>query len=160
SKAMRTSPLMAMRPLEAVRPEPRARARTAVIAGLFLAVGIAGMVAAVLSHQLLLAIPSAALTVIGMVVVLRLLAAPMIAGLAGLVPGGWLPFRLAARTASKRPGRTGTTRIGMVSGVSIVSTMMVGAALAQGSISAEMDTQRPVDMFVTGEESQAIDPAD
>ncbi len=160
SKAMRTSPLMAMRPLEAVRPEPRARARTAVIAGLFLAVGIAGMVAAVLSHQLLLAIPSAALTVIGMVVVLRLLAAPMIAGLAGLVPGGWLPFRLAALNASKHPGRTATTTIGMVIGVSIVSTMMVGAALAQGSISAEMDTQRPVDMFVTGEESQAIDPAD
>src|SRR5699024_5001249 len=45
-KAMRTSPLMAMRPLEAVRPEPRARARTAVIGGLLLAVGIAGMVAA------------------------------------------------------------------------------------------------------------------
>src|SRR5699024_4472739 len=140
-KAMRTSPLMAMRPLEAVRPEPRARARTAVIGGLLLAVGIAGMVAAVLAHQLLLAIPSAAVTVIGMVVVLRLLAAPMIAGLAGLVPGGWLAFR-----------RTAPTTIGMVIDVCIVSTMMVRAVLAQRSISAAMVTLRPVYMFVTGEE--------
>src|SRR5699024_11256691 len=43
---------------------------------------------------------------------------------------------------------------------SLVVTTMVGAAPAQGSVSAEMDTQRPVDMFVTGEASQAIAPAD
>lgn len=159
-KAMRTSPLMAMRPLEAVAPEPRSRMWTTAIGTVLLVAGIAGMAAAVSAAQLLIAIPAAAVTAIGLIILLRVTAAPMIAGLAGLVPGRWLPFRLAALNSRKHPGRTATTTIGMVIGVTIVTTMMVGAALAQGSVTREIDTQRPVDMFVGSEEQRPLDPAE
>src|SRR5699024_5763042 len=42
----------------------------------------------------------------------------------------------------------------------IVTTMMVGAALAQGSVTREIDTQRPVDMFVASEQQRSLDPAE
>ncbi|MDX2356729.1 ABC transporter permease [Dietzia sp. PP-33] len=158
-KAMRTPPLMAMRPLEAVAPDPRARVWTLIVGTLFFVGGLAGMVVALLVSRMLIAIPAAAVTAIGLIVLLRLAAAPMIAGLAGLVPGDWVPFRLAALNSRKHPGRTATTTIGMVIGVTVVTTMMVGAALAQGSISKEIDAQRPVDMFVMNQESSPIDPA-
>lgn len=159
-KAMRTSPLMAMRPLEAVSPEPRSRMWTTILGSALFLGGIAGMAVAVAAARMIIAIPAAAVTAIGLIVLLRVTAAPMIAGLAGMVPGRWLPFRLAALNSRKHPGRTATTTIGMVIGVSIVTTMMVGAALAQGSISREIDAQRPIDMFVTSEESQIFEPAE
>lgn len=159
-KAMRTSPLMAMRPLEAVGPAPRARVWTTIIGTLFLAGGIAGMVYAVMAARMLIAVPTAAVTAIGLVILLRVAAAPMIAGLAGLVPDRWLPFRLAALNSRRHPGRTATTTIGMVIGVTTVTTMMVGASLAQGSISKEIDAQRPVDMFVMSDEPRPLDPVE
>ncbi|MGX1858947.1 ABC transporter permease [Dietzia sp. NPDC055340] len=159
-KATRTSPLMAMRPLEAVAPAPRSRMWTTMLGTALVVGGIAGMVVAVMAARMVIAIPAAAVTAIGLIVLLRMTAAPMIAGLAGIVPGGWLPFRLAALNSRRHPGRTATTTIGMVIGVTIVTTMMVGAALAQGSITREINAQRPIDMFVTSEQQHPLDPTE
>src|SRR5690606_22420607 len=125
-KATRTSPLMAMRPLEAVAPAPRSRMWTTMLGTALVVGGTAGMVVAVMAARMVIAIPAAAVTAIGLIVLLRVTAAPIIAGLAGIVPGGWLPFRLAALNSRRHPGRTATTTIGMVIGVTIVTTMMVG----------------------------------
>ncbi|MEN0070895.1 MAG: FtsX-like permease family protein [Propionicimonas sp.] len=144
-----------VRPLEALQPEPasdeRRRAGAArgavcgvlVVAGLALALGWLG------SEQALpLAVAGSALMALGVLFGSVLFVPAVLRGLAAVV--GWfgVTARLAGQNAVRNPRRAAATATALMVAVGLIVTLQVGTATVSGTVLAEIDRTRPVDLAV------------
>lgn len=152
--ATRVAPLQALR---SVAAPPRGgfgvRGVLGVIgAGVGLALMIGGAVLAG-SHPLpgiLLAVLGGLLSFGGMLLALVVLTRPL-ALLLGRVAGriGGLPARIAAANIARSPGRSAATVAALLIGTTLMTMMAVGARTTEASLTAELDSNRPIDLVVS-----------
>jgi putative ABC transport system permease protein len=140
--------------LAAMRPETAARRRRVslfrVAGGLLLLVaGIGGLALAVSDRNLVPALGGGTLVMLGV-----LLAGPVIVPLAARLFG--LPLRalgptgrLAVGNAVRNPGRAAATSTALLVGVCLVTTMSVGAAIANTTTARAASQEYPLDLAVT-----------
>lgn len=148
-RATRVAPLAALRPMDA----PLLRSRAGLFrrfAGVLLLIPSAlvlGLGAA--SGQLLLALPGGLASFVAVVLLARWLVPPVV-HLAGRLtgPAGGVPGRLAAANSIRNPQRTAATATALIIGVTLTTTMVVGAASAQATSSSLLDEHFPTDLAV------------
>lgn len=161
--ATRVAPLAALRPADG----PDLRHRTSwVRVGLAAGFVVVGALVLALGVRLgsdgdlygpLLAAAGAGVTFVG-VLVGAVLVVPRVVGgsgrlLARLVPGdAGAAVGLAAANGVRNPRRTTSTAAALLIGVTLVSTVAVGAATTQASLLRVFDAQWPVDVAVGGSE--------
>jgi putative ABC transport system permease protein len=159
--ATRVSPLAALRPADG--PDLRRRAswlRATLAIGLLAlgALGLAGGLAISGSGEPLGALVAAlggGVSFVGVLVGALFVVPSMVTGagalLARLVPGdAGAAVRLAAVNGVRNPRRTTSTAAALLIGVTLVSTVAVGAATTQTSLLRLFDRQWPVDVSVGG----------
>lgn len=148
-RAGRVSPLAALRPVEAVPETARASALRVVLGTLMVLLGGAGTVAGAWTGQVVLALPTALLAFVGVLVLGRLLLPAVASLLGGAVravagPAG----ALAAASVGRNPRRTAATAGAVVIGVTLAVTAAVGASSLRATAEAELAAFTPVDSTV------------
>ena len=78
---------------------------------------------------------------------------PAIVGVLGRILPGGVPSRLAAANAIRHKSRTTTTATALLIGITLVTTVLTGHAVAQRSVLDDLDRSMPVDITV----SQQVD---
>lgn len=78
---------------------------------------------------------------------------PAIVGVLGRILPGGVPSRLAAANAIRHKSRTTTTATALLIGITLVTTVLTGHAVAQKSVLDDLDRSMPVDITV----SQQVD---
>ena len=78
---------------------------------------------------------------------------PAIVGVLGRILPGGAPSRLAAANAIRHKSRTTTTATALLIGITLVTTVLTGHAVAQKSVLDDLDRSMPVDITV----SQQVD---
>ncbi|WP_336923032.1 ABC transporter permease [Aquipuribacter sp. SD81] len=152
-RARDVSPLVALRPVEAVPDTLRvSRVRRAVGVLLVLAGAVGVVVGAGTgtgSERVLVAMPSAFVSFVGVLVlataVLPRVAAVLASALRALGPAG----DLAAASAGRNPRRTAATGSAVLIGVTLAVTAAVGAASLRATSTAVVGGYVPVDVTVT-----------
>ncbi|WP_125610769.1 FtsX-like permease family protein [Specibacter cremeus] len=148
--ATAVAPLAALRPADelSVRSK-RGRARLALGIALLL-LGGAGLVYAGLAANLVVAVPSGAMSFVGLILAATLFV-PRLVGAAGRLaaPAG-VPGKMAAVNAVRNPRRTTATASALIIGVTLVTMMMAGAATARTALNSSLDNHFPVDVSVHG----------
>ncbi len=152
-RAGQVSPLAALRPVEAVAETARTSVLRTVLGALMVLVGGAGTVVGALAGQVVLALPTAVLAFVGVLVLGRLLlpAAARLLALGARAAGG-PAGALAAASVGRHPRRTAATAGAVLIGVTLAVTAAVGAASLQATSAAELDAYTPVDVTVTAED--------
>lgn len=159
--ATRVAPLAALRPVDGPDLRRRASWLRIVLAVGFLAVGGATLAFGLAlsgsgdAYGTLVAAAGAGLTFIGVMIGALFVVPPIVSGagrlLARLVPGdGGAAVRLAAVNGVRNPRRTTSTAAALLIGVTLVSTVAVGAATTQASLLRLFDQEWPVDVSVGG----------
>lgn len=147
-RATAVSPIAALRPVDAVPEERRiSRARTIFGWGSF-GVGVGLTTLGALVHEALVATGGAMLTALGVTALTPLLAPRGVQRLARLSAklGTGVTGELVAENARQVPRRISATTLGLMVGVTLVTTLVVGAATAQGSLQTELDDRYPLDV--------------
>ncbi|GAA1141659.1 FtsX-like permease family protein [Nesterenkonia lutea] len=160
-KAGRVSPMAALRPA-GLGPATQRVSMTRLIIGAVLMLGGFGAVigatrwaASGEQYSLpapMLGVAGAILGFSGVLVLARLVVPPLVARggrLLGLLPGLRVNARLAGQNARQVPGRTTATASALLVGVTLVGTMMVGAATAQTVLYDELAESYPVEASVS-----------
>lgn len=150
-RATRVLPVAAMRPVDAAPAASRAGAVRLVIAAVLIAGGSALLVAGALGAGLGAGLPGGVVCFVGVLLASSLLVPLAVRGVGKLVGFTGVPGRLAAANAVRNPGRTATTAAALLIGVTLVSTVMVGATSVRGSLESEVDAKRPVDLIVSAD---------
>lgn len=153
-RATTVTPMAALRPVD-VEPVRRRVSWLRLSVGVLLtAGGFAATFLGGMRHEMLPAAGGAIAGFLGVLVLGRLFIPPMVRGLGLLLAGpgrfsrrGALP-RLVAQNARQVPGRTTATTSALLIGVTLVSTMTIGAASAQASLEQELAQRLPLDMAV------------
>src|SRR5690606_12096362 len=150
-------------PIEALRPADVAPARSrfpwvrAILGGLLGAAGLAGCLAAVALHSVLIGIVGCFALFVAVLIAARVFVPPLL-GLMGRVlsqlTGRSKAVLLAGRSASSAPGRSSSTTAALLIGVTLVSAVIVGAASLQHSIEQATAQDAPVDLVVDGAGAQ------
>ncbi|WP_427018412.1 FtsX-like permease family protein [Pseudarthrobacter sp. P1] len=146
----------AVAPLAALRPQEDAslansRGRVRLVVGVvLLLLGGAGLVVGGLTSQLLIALPSGALSFVGLLMAASLFIPRLVAAAGKLAAPAGVPGRLAAVNAVRNPGRTTATASALLIGVTLVTMMMTGAATARTAFDNSLDGRYPVDVAVEG----------
>lgn len=146
----------AVAPLAALRPQEDAslankRGRVRLMAGVVLLVlGGAGLVVGGLTSQLLIALPSGALSFVGLLMAASLFIPRLVAAAGKLAAPAGVPGKLAAVNAVRNPARTTSTASALLIGVTLVTMMMTGAATARTAFDNSLDGRYPVDVAVSG----------
>ncbi|MBT0773049.1 FtsX-like permease family protein [Kineosporia sp. J2-2] len=154
-KATKVAPLAAMRPMDA----PPVNARGGLfrrVAGLLLAVpGVALAWYGGQENILIVATVGGMITFLAVLLLARWLV-PLAVGLAGRLigPAGRVPGKLAALNATRNPQRTAATATALIIGVTLCTTMVVGAATTRASASASIDDHYPTDVVLTSGRSE------
>ncbi len=147
-KAGRTSPMEALRPVE-VATGQKQLPRVRTVAGLLLtAGGLGGVLFAAVIHEPLIGVTGAVSGFTGVLLMGRFLvprAVSLLGRLVSRVPGLKVPGLLAGQNARAMPGRTAVTTSALLIGVTLVSTMTMGAMTAQHSLSEELAERNPID---------------
>ncbi|GHG57796.1 ABC transporter permease [Flavimobilis marinus] len=155
--ASRTSPLAALRPLDPPTVRSRSGRIGIVISALLILAGIGFMGLGIATTRiggaemgLLIAFGGGALSVVGVLVSTGFWV-PKVAGAVGrLVARGGPTARLAAANTLRNPRRTAATSTALLIGVTLVVTMSTGAASARSALTAELDSQYPMDVSIEG----------
>lgn len=147
-KAGRTSPMEALRPVE-VAPGRKRIPWVRTVLGILLATGgLGGVVLAALLHEPMIGVAGAILGFTGVLLMGRLLvpaSVSVLGRMAAALPRVRVSGRLAAQNARAVPGRTAVTTSALLIGVTLVSTMTMGATTAQNSLNEELAERNPVD---------------
>lgn len=166
-----TRQVVAVRPLEALRPAgsvtPRNAAGRLRIAFAAAAVtwGAVLLAVSIVSHSMPVMMAGGMLTFLGVVWLGPVLVPALITlvdkALALLLPRAWGPAsRLAAGNAIRNPRRTAATTAALLVGVTLCTAVLTGLAGARGALATEMDQQHPLDAMVTlGAQTNTL-PAD
>lgn len=161
--ATSVSPLAAMRPVDTLISARSRRARPiigwvlvtigfAVMAGA-LALAQSGDAAAAFGPALALGVLGGVLSVVGMVMA-AIQVVPAVGRLLarGITRLGGVPARLAATNAVRNPRRITSTATALLVGVTLVTMMATGAAMARDQLDAELAEQYAIDLAVSGTE--------
>ncbi len=146
--ATRVSALAALRPMDtAPLRSRRGIARLVIGLSMFL-VGVAITVVGVTAGQVLVALPGEMLSALGALLLLQRVIPPVVA-LAGRLIGGFggVPARLAAGNANRNPRRTAATATALLIGVTLTTGLLVGAASARATASADLNRVYPTDVI-------------
>jgi putative ABC transport system permease protein len=156
-RATRVAPLAALRPQD----PPSVRTRVGLLrraAGLLLLIpggAVLGYGAAV--GNLLIALPGGVLSFIGIILLSAWLVPPVVTGIGRLIgPAGRVPGELAALNATRNPQRTASTAIALIIGVTLTTTMVVGAASTRASASSLLDDAFPTDVVIENNSSAPL----
>ncbi|WP_120006330.1 ABC transporter permease [Nesterenkonia muleiensis] len=147
-KAGRTSPMEALRPVEVASDQRRIAWVRTVLGILFAAGGLGGVLLAAVLHAPMIGATGAVVGFSGVLLMGRVLVPAVVSFLGRLVaalPQLRVPGRLAAQNARAVPRRTAVTTSALLIGVTLVSTMTMGAMTAQHSLSDELAERNPVD---------------
>ncbi|GAB6899545.1 ABC transporter permease [Kineosporia succinea] len=148
-KATKVAPLAAMRPMD-MAPITTKGGLFRRIAGLLLAIpGVAVCWYAGRESNLLLATAGGMVTFVAVLLLARWLV-PIAVALVGRVlgPAGQVPGKLAALNATRNPQRTAATATALIIGVTLTTTMVVGASTTRASASAALDDSYPTDVVI------------
>lgn len=146
-RALRASPLDGMRGSRRAERIPWVRS----ILGLAVLVpsGVALTWAAGVHDQPVVGILSGIGAGLGLILTSRLWMPTIVGVLGRALPGG-VPSRLAAANASRHRSRTTTTATALLIGITLVTTVLTGHAVAQKSVLDELDRSIPVDVSIEG----------
>ena len=149
-RATRVAPLAALRPMD----PPPVRSRAGLLrrgAGLVLLVpsaAVLGISAA--GGQLLPALAGGVFSFLAVVLLAQWLVPPVVAAAGRLAgPGGGVPGRLAASNSVRNPQRTAATATALIIGVTLTTTMVVGAASTRATAATMLDRAFPTDISVS-----------
>ena len=151
-RATRVAPLAALRPMDA----PPLRSRAGLVrrlAGVVLLIPSALVLGAgAVSGQLILALPGGLASFVAVVLLARWVVPPVVHLTGRLIgPGGGVPGRLAAANSIRNPQRTATTATALIIGVTLTTTMVVGASSSLATSSTVLDDHFPTDVAVLGD---------
>ncbi len=147
--ATRVSPLAALRPMDtAPLRSRRGLLRFAIGMGMF-GVGIGTTLLGVTAGEVLITLAGEMLSALGALLLLQRVIPPVV-GFAGRLIGGLggVPARLAAGNATRNPRRTAATATALLIGVTLTTGLLVGAASARATASADLDRVYPTDVVV------------
>ena len=160
-KAGRTSPMEALRPVEVASGRKRIPWVRTVLGTLLAVGGLGGVLLAAAMHEPMIGVAGAVGGFTGVLLMGRLLVPAAVSVLGRMVatlPRLRVPGRLAAQNARAVPGRTAVTTSALLIGVTLVSTMTMGAMTAQHSLSEELAERHPVDasLGAVSEETEQV----
>lgn len=152
------APLQALRP-QAPAPQGSRGARSmlgigAVVVGVLALIGgtaVAQSGPAMLG--VLLAIAGGILSFTGVLLILMTLTRPL-SRLLGWLMGrvGGLPARIASANVARNPRRSAATVAALLIGTTLMTMMAVGARTAETTLTAELDSRRPIDLVISAEQ--------
>ncbi len=150
-RATRVAPLAALRPMD---PAP-ARSRAGLVrraSGLLLLIPSAAALGyGSLEGMLPIALGGGVFSFLAVVLLAQWLVPPVVAFVGRLFgAAGGVPGRLAASNAVRNPQRTATTATALIIGVTLTTTMVVGAATTRASTATMLDRAFPTDVSVEG----------
>lgn len=166
-----TRQVVAVRPLEALRPAGSVSVRTGAgrlriaFAAAAVTFGGALLALATSTHSMPVMMGGGMLCFLGVVWLGPVLVPAIItlvdATLALVLRRSWGPAsRLAAGNAVRNPRRTAATTSALLVGVTLCTAVLTGLAGARGALATEMDKQNPVDGMLTLSASTNTLPAD
>ncbi|HEY6797990.1 MAG TPA: FtsX-like permease family protein [Kineosporiaceae bacterium] len=160
-RATRVAPLAALRPHDAAATRRTSRLRLAA-GTIAVGSGTAVLVYSATAHQhlsgLLVGIGGGILTLVG-VLGLGPVVVPVAARVVGLPFRGRAAGRIAVGNAVRNPARAAATSVALLVGVSLVTTVSVGAASTTAVAEAEIERHDPVDLVVSASEGHALPAA-
>ncbi|PPK98581.1 putative ABC transport system permease protein [Kineococcus xinjiangensis] len=151
--ATRVSPLAALRPLDPA-PLRSGGGLLRLVAGLLLFLpSTAALLLFAAVGQLVPAVGAGLGSFLG-VLLLAQRAVPPVVALAGRLVGpvGGVPGRLAAGNALRNPRRTAATATALLIGVTLTTTMVVGASSTRATADGQLDAMYPADVVVESPE--------
>ncbi|WP_144793055.1 FtsX-like permease family protein [Kocuria palustris] len=142
---------MGASPLDGMRGSRRAEGIPWVRSGLGLLVlapsAIALGWAAAVHDQAIVGILGGIGAGVGLILTSRLWMPAIVGAIGRILPGG-VPSRLAAANATRHRSRTTTTATALLIGITLVTTVLTGHAVAQKSVLDDLDRSLPVDVAI------------
>lgn len=160
-RAGKVSPMVALRPADLATPHRRVPVWRVTAGSVMAVLGLAGTAYAGAtglhpenfgSLAPLLATGAGILAALGLLLLAKVFVPPLVGKLgaaASALPGLGVIGRLAGRNARQVPGRTAATASALLIGVTLVMTMLTGAATAQKVLFNELSSSNPVDGMVS-----------
>ncbi|WP_010525539.1 FtsX-like permease family protein [Nesterenkonia sp. F] len=155
-RASSTSPMEALRPVDVAAAEGGVPTARTVVGLIGAVLGLGATVAAAMIDLPFLGVGGALIGFTGVLMASRAVvpsAVQLLGRLVSRLTGGSTVPRLVAQNARQVPGRTTTTTSALLVGITLVVTMIVGAATAQRSIDADLAEASPVDGTVVSSDS-------
>ncbi|WP_431473220.1 ABC transporter permease [Ornithinimicrobium sp. W1665] len=148
-RATRVSPLAALRPSGPSGEKQQVGVVRIVLAVVLLGAGVAAMVYAATSRDMLSGVVGGVVSFVGVLVaaVVVVPAAVRALGLGARAAG--VPGRLAVDNAVRNPGRAAATSAALVVGVTLITMTSVGAASGQRTAMGEIDESYSVDLMLS-----------
>ena len=148
-RATRVSPLAALRPAGPSGGTHRVGRVRIVLAVLLLGSGVAAMVHAATSRDMLSGVLGGVVSFVG-VLVASVVVVPWAVRALGLgARAAGVPGRLAVDNAVRNPGRAAATSAALVVGVTLITMTSVGAASGQRTAMGEIDESYSVDLMLS-----------
>ncbi|WP_289016836.1 FtsX-like permease family protein [uncultured Ornithinimicrobium sp.] len=149
TRATRVSPLAALRPAGPSGDRHRVGRVRIALAVLLVGAGVAAMVHAATSRDMVVGVLGGVVSFVGVLVaaVVVVPAAVRALGLGAGVAG--VPGRLAVDNAVRNPGRAAATSAALVVGVTLITMTSVGAATGQRTAMGEIDESYSVDLVLS-----------
>ncbi len=148
--ASRVAPIAALAPVNEVGAAARKKHTVRFIIGLLMTVGSCALVALALSAKdnsakFLGAFGGSILALIGLILVISVLLPSITRGFGLLFPG--MLSAMARENTTRNPGRTSATGTAIIIGVTLVVTIMVGAASMRTTLVDAVNSARPFDLI-------------
>ena len=148
--ASRVAPIAALAPVNEVGAAARKKHTVRFIIGLLMTVGSCALVALALSAKdnsakFLGAFGGSILALIGLILVVSVLLPSITRGFGLLFPG--MLSAMARENTTRNPGRTSATGTAIIIGVTLVVTIMVGAASMRTTLVDAVNSARPFDLI-------------
>ncbi|MFT4147540.1 MAG: ABC transporter permease [Micrococcaceae bacterium] len=147
-KATQLAPIEALHPLqEATITNKQGKVKVKVGVLLFI-LGGAGLVFGAIQHEPTLAIFTGILSFLGLLLVSGLVIPALLGSLSKIISDNKVTAKLAALNTVRNPRRTASAATALLIGVSLVSSIMAGAATAKATMSAEIDKTCSIDLMI------------
>lgn len=153
-RATMVAPLEALRPATLVAASTTGRVRLC-LGLLMLLVGALGLLLATVSGSLLVGVAGGCVSILGVLALGPVVIPGLIRGLGSVrrvLPRrlrGGVPAGMAVANAVRNPRRTAATASALLIGVTLISTLTVGASSVSASSSAAINHNNPIDVTVT-----------
>lgn len=150
-KATQVSPMAALQPLDVAAPADRIAWLPLIAGSLMTGAGLVATVFGALAHELPIALGGGILAFLGVLALGRVVLPPLVGWLGrGLarVCGNSQVIGLVARNARSAPRRTASTTAALLIGVTLVTTLMVGAQTMKATNDSELAKRHAVDLVV------------
>ncbi len=147
-RASAQSPLSALHPQDVVELRSKAGAARLVTAGLLLATGGAGLMMG-LSGSLAIGMLGGMLSFIGVLLMTPVLVPGAIRMLGPIARRLGLAGRLAHLNSLRNPRRTAATSTALLIGVTLITSVVVGAASISNKVNSALDLNHPLDLTAT-----------